>query len=89
VAPTVESFDGQPIAITQSVLAPDAIPGLALHSVSFANENGTRVVKIRVSPDGDELIVDARTGRLIEARPPRSTAGTPKGRFAAPFVPVT
>jgi hypothetical protein len=63
--------------------------GLTLHSVAFTTENGTRVVKIRVVETGDELVVDAATGRLLEARPSRSTAPPPVGKFAAPFDPMT
>jgi hypothetical protein len=75
-------------------LPPRTIPAakdapFALHTVSFSMENGTRVVKIRVVPDGDELIVDAATGRLLETRPSRPTAPPPMGKFAAPFAPMT
>ena len=42
-----------------------------MYSVLNDVEHGVRVVKVRVSADGDELVVDAETGRLIEARPPR------------------
>ena len=62
---------------------------LPLHSIAFAMENGTRVVKIKVLETGDELVVDAATGRLLEARPNRPTAPPPAGRFAAPFQPMT
>jgi hypothetical protein len=42
-------------------------------------ENGVRVWKIRVTPGGDELIVDAATGRLLETRPgkPAPAPGRP------------
>src|SRR4051794_10005171 len=46
-----------------------------LHSVTAGVENGVRVLKIRVTPGGDELIVDAATGRLLETRPGRPAAG--------------
>ena len=58
-----------------------------LHSVAYAVEHGTRVVKIRVVPNGDELVIDAATGRLLETRPSRATPPTPAGRFVAPYVP--
>src|SRR5262249_47388480 len=61
----------------------------SLSSISFTQENGTRVVKIRVVADGDELIGDAQTGRLLETRPSRPTAPPPMGRFVAPFFPMT
>jgi hypothetical protein len=64
-------------------------PGLTFHSVAYTVENGTRVVKIKVVENGDELVVDAATGRLLEARPSRSTAPPPVGKFAAPFDPMT
>ena len=64
-------------------------PHSPLHSVAYAVENGTPVVKIKVLETGDELVVDAATGRLLEARPSRPTAPPPAGRFAAPFQPVT
>ncbi len=68
---------------------PPLIPEQTLHSVAYAIENGTRVVKIKVVETGDELVVDAATGRLIEARPSRPTAPPPVGKFAAPFDPMT
>lgn len=61
----------------------------AFASVAYAVENGTRVVKIKVVENGDELVVDAATGRLLEARPSRPTAPPPVGKFAAPFDPMT
>lgn len=64
-------------------------PKLAnLHTIAYAVENGTVVVKIKVVPDGDELIVDASTGRLLETRPSRPTGPPPIGKFAAPFEPM-
>ena len=33
-----------------------------------------RVIKIRVVPNGDELVIDAETGRLLETRPARRMA---------------
>lgn len=48
-------------------LPPVVLPG-NLHSFCFTEENGTKVVKIRVVPDGDEVVIDAKTGRLIETR---------------------
>ena len=53
----------------ERLVAAPATPGQVLQSVSVVDENGTRVVKIRVQADGDELIVNAQTGRLIEVRP--------------------
>ena len=53
-----------------------------VHSIAYAVENGTPVVKIKVVADGDELIVDAVTGRLLETRPSRPTAPPPMGKFA-------
>lgn len=60
-----------------------------LNSVAFASENGVRVVKIKVTASGDELVVDATTGRLLEARPSRPTPPLPAAKFAAPFDPMT
>ena len=68
---------------------PIPAPTLTLHSIAYTVENGTRVVKIKVVETGDELVVDAATGRLLEARPSRSTAPPPVGKFAAPFDPMT
>ena len=67
--PTVPpAGDGPEFRAVGLKLPPRAVPTpqespFALHTVSFSMENGTRVVKIRVVPDGDELIVDAATGR--------------------------
>ena len=70
-------------------LAMDARAERGLHTVAYAVENGTRVVKIKVVESGDELVVDAATGRLLETRPSRPTAPPPMGKFAAPFDPMT
>jgi hypothetical protein len=64
-----------------------ASPGL--HSVAYAVEHGTRVVKIRVVPGGEELVIDAATGRLIETRPGRATAPRRAGPVPVPCVPAT
>jgi hypothetical protein len=93
VAPT-DSDPGGPLSV-QMKLPPRVVPlpppdaGTGLHTVTYAMENGARVVKIRVVPDGDELIVDAATGRLLETRPSRPTAPPPMGKFIAPFSPMT
>ena len=55
-----------------------------MYSVTNAVEHGVRVVKIRVSSDGDELVVDAETGRLIEARPPRPATAPMTPTLLAP-----
>ena len=68
---------------------PPSVHDAELHTVAYGVENGTPVVKIRVKADGDELIVDANTGRLLETRPSRPTAPPPMGKFAAPFAPMT
>jgi hypothetical protein len=90
--------DPHPVAVAQvGLVARHALPiPMAqeeavppLHSVAVTTENGTRVVKIKVVETGDELVVDAATGRLLEARPNRSTAPPPVGKFAAPFDPMT
>jgi hypothetical protein len=79
----------------QIPLPPPAYPvavelGIAegIHAVEHAVENGTRVVKIKVVADGDQLIIDANTGRLLETRPNRPSAPPPMGKFAAPFAPI-
>jgi hypothetical protein len=100
-----DAVPDQPEAVTAALpavdgMATDVVPTykrqlpappshLPLHSISFETENGARVVKIKVLETGDELVVDAATGRLLEARPSRPTAPPPAGRFAAPFQPVT
>jgi hypothetical protein len=77
----------EPAVLRRTLTMPGA--EMTLHSVAYAVENGTRVVKIKVVETGDELVVDAATGRLIEARPSRPTAPPPVGKFAAPFDPLT
>lgn len=85
--PVVAAAGSDVHAIRRELPAPPtAVP---LHSVAFTMENGTRVVKIKVLETGDELVVDAATGRLLEARPSRPTAPPPAGKFAAPFDPMT
>jgi hypothetical protein len=88
---------GEEAAFTQTTarVRPLPLPPLepaastGLHTVSYTIENGTRVVKIKVIESGDELVIDATTGRLLEARPSRPTAPPPMGKFAAPFAPMT
>jgi hypothetical protein len=86
-----DEFVDDPRAVTRQIPSPppidDSVAGL--HAVSYTIENGVRVVKIRVVPDGDELTVDVATGRLLESRPSRPTAPPPMGKFAAPFEPMT
>ena len=66
-------------------------PAVGVHSITLTQENGTKVVKIQVVAGGDEIVVDAVTGRVIETRPGRSApgGGGGGGRFAAPFNPPT
>ena len=95
VPPRAAPSDGGEVASLQKSIRPPGalapMPDLShgLHTIAYSVENGTRVVKIRVVPDGDELIVDALTGRLLETRPSRPTAPPPMGKFAAPFAPMT
>jgi hypothetical protein len=78
-----------PSAVVPRVLPPIPVEHPAnLHSVAYGFENGTAVVKIKVVAEGDELIIDANTGRLIETRPCRPSAPPPMGKFAAPFAPI-
>jgi hypothetical protein len=67
---------------------PDGPSGL--HAVSTTNEQGVKVIRIQVVPGGDELVVDAATGRLIEARPAGKAVSPAGGRptLFAPFTPV-
>jgi hypothetical protein len=93
-SPATPSDGGEVASLEKTLRAPMALPPApdgshGLHTIAFSVENGTRVVKIRVVPDGDELIVDAVTGRLLETRPSRPTAPPPMGKFAAPFSPMT
>jgi hypothetical protein len=67
---------------------PVEVQSANLHSIAYGVENGTAVVKIKVVAEGDELIIDAATGRLIETRPSRPSAPPPMGKFAAPFAPI-
>jgi len=55
-----------------------------VYAVTTAVEHGARVVKVRVTASGDELIVDGETGRLIEARPCKPTSGVATPGFLAP-----
>jgi hypothetical protein len=76
------------------VHGPDSVtanpPAMGVHSITLTQENGTKVVKIQVTPGGDEIIVDAATGRVIETRPGSSAVGGGGGgRFAAPFIPAS
>jgi hypothetical protein len=57
-----------------------------LHSVTVGFENGSEVVKICVVEGGDELVVDLKSGRLLETRSARGNS--PPGKLAAPFAPM-
>jgi hypothetical protein len=50
-----------------------------LHSVEYAVESDVAIIKITAVPNGDTLIVDAHTGRLIETRPPGPPSPTKAG----------
>jgi hypothetical protein len=52
-------------------LPPDAVapPALNFYSITLTHEHGTRVVKIQVVAGGDEIIVDAASGKVLETRP--------------------
>ncbi len=41
-----------------------------IHSVIRSTEAGAKVVKVRVTPNGDEITVDAETGRVLSTKPP-------------------
>jgi hypothetical protein len=56
------------------------------HSVTTTEENGRSVVKLRVAPEGDEIIVDAATGRLLETRPYQPMQ--PIGKMPVPIQPT-
>src|SRR5215213_11128439 len=56
--------DPGPAAAPNRKFLPEAPESGTLHSVTAGVENGVRVWKIRVTPGGDEMIVDAATGRL-------------------------
>ena len=58
---------------------------LPFHTVTFTEEKGRRVVIVRVVAQGDDLVIDAATGRLIETRANRP--GPPQKKGAAPFTP--
>jgi hypothetical protein len=74
---------GPPAAGGKALPLPDG-NGAGLHSVTAGVENGVRVLKIRVTPGGDELIVDAATGRLLETRPAKAAGPAVKPKAQAP-----
>jgi hypothetical protein len=80
---------GEPLMMSQRTPPPMPPGGENIYSMVNATENGTRVVKIKVTPAGDELVVDAQTGRLLETRPSPPTPAPPVAKFAAPFDPMT
>jgi hypothetical protein len=68
---------------------PEAFANYKFHSVIVAEENGTQIVKLRLAEEGDEIIVDAASGKFIEMRPYRPmTVAPPMGKLAAPFAPM-
>ena len=79
-APDRPAAGARPAAVLPQPPADDD----GMYSVTTDVEHGVRVVKIRVSAGGDELVVDAETGRLIEARPPRPATGPMTPTLLAP-----
>lgn len=65
-------------------MVPRPVDDVGVYSVTSAVEHGARVVKVRVTASGDELVVDAETGRLIEARPVKPASGFLTPGFLAP-----
>ena len=60
--------------------------GNKLHAVEYAVENDVPVIRITAVPNGDVVVIDAQTGRLIETRPPgppSTTSVTPSRRRSA------
>ena len=79
--PAPKAGDADPAANGRNVPAP---PDAGLHSVTYAVEHGVRVIKIRVVPNGDELVIDAETGRLLETRPAKRAPPVPKPMLMTP-----
>jgi hypothetical protein len=75
-----------PVGVSMRVVPPPIIdPPAGLHAVAAGEEEGVRVLRIQVVPGGDELVVDAATGRLLESRPAgRPTTPPGKPRLFAP-----
>lgn len=87
--------------LVETVVAPSRVPEVQpmtyevlalaepkLHQFDADIENGTKVYKIKVVEDGDELIVDAETGRLLGTRPGRPATPSPSGKMLAPHDPM-
>jgi hypothetical protein len=87
IAHELASEESGPVPVAASRVQLRMSPGP--YSVEFGVEHGTRVVKIRVTPEGDELVVDAATGRLLETRPSRTSAPPAAGKFATHATPAT
>ena len=90
----VDAAPLEPPSFPARVHGPDGVaanpPCVGVHSITLTQENGTKVIKIQVTAGGDEIVVDAGTGRVIETRPNPSAVGGGGGgggRFAAPFTP--
>lgn len=43
----------------------------AIHSYSLHHENGKKIIRLKVLAEGDELVIDATTGKLIEHHQPK------------------
>jgi hypothetical protein len=91
--PTVVTEVPSELPLMMTMTAPPsdtaAPSATSLHNVEFEMRNGTRIVKIQLHAAGDEIIVDATTGRFIEKRTaylPMIPAGG--GKFAAPHDPM-
>ena len=61
----------EPVPLRRKFLPPrpELLPSNDVHSLRRVEENGTKLILIRLVPGGDELVLEAATGKLIETRP--------------------
>ena len=55
----------------------DQVKEPVLHSLTHDQRNGARVIRIQLVEGGDEMLLDAEPGRLIETRPAQAPTKTP------------
>jgi hypothetical protein len=86
-----QTAPNQPIAIEAPTVTMRLPPPqtTAIESITYANMNGKRVVRLMLVPNGDEMIVDCATGKFLEVkRGPTASLPLTKPTMKAVPIPV-
>lgn len=78
---------GEPIEIVANPLPIDPMDSTALPEkfrLAAAEVNGVQVVMIKINDEGDELIIDAKTGKLLRTIPSIPVMSDPMSGLVLP-----